>query len=352
MMLIKLATWTGILSFSPGVLSAPSAIHHSVPSGHVRNDAVKLLYQYPKGIWIENIAVRETGDLLLTILSLPHLDQLNPFEPNPKPHTLFSFPDAGSVAGIAEIDYDTFAMAVGNFSLKSGPVNGSWSIWKSSFAEKKYPPNFAKMTDLPEAIFPNGMCGLPGTPTPHAILNGDIRTGKVWRINTTTGAHEVIIDNNLTAVVTDPVFGESGVNGIHVTNESLYFVNTGQQILARMPIKPDGTPIRPPEIIARINAPFEFDDFAIQGDVGYFVTGSGNSIASIRLDGHSRAKIIAGQLNSTEIAEPTSAAFGRTRHDKHILYVVTAGGLAAPVNGNITIGAQVLAIDMKKLGLM
>lgn len=290
--------------------------------------------------------------MLLTVLSLPHLDQLNPFEPNPKPHTLFSFPDAKSVAGIAEIDHKVFAMAVGNFSLESGSVNGSWSIWKGRFTEKKSPPIFAKVTDFSEAIFPNGMCGLPGTSTPHAILNGDIRTGKVWRINTTTGAHEVIIDNNLTAVAPDPVFGESGVNGIHVINESLYFVNTGQRILARMPIEPDGTPIRPPEIIARFNAPLELDDFAIQDDVGYFVTGSGNSIASIRLDGHSKAKIIAGQLNSTEIAEPTSAAFGRTRHDKHVLYVVTAGGLAAPVNGNITVGAQVLAVDMKRLGLM
>lgn len=61
--------------------------------------------------------------------------------------------------------------------------------------------------------------------------------------------------------------------------------------------------------------------------------------------------IVAGDLNSTEIAEPTAAAFGRTIFDLATLYVVTAGGLGAKINGNETVGAQVVAVDLlRKVG--
>ena len=42
---------------------------------------------------------------------------------------------------------------------------------------------------------------------------------------------------------------------------------------------------------------------------------------------------MAGNINSTEIAEPTDTAFGRTPSDRNVLYVVTGGGLRTPVNG-------------------
>ena len=56
-------------------------------------------------------------------------------------------------------------------------------------------------------------------------------------------------------------------------------------------------------------------------------------------------RIVAGNVNSTAIAEPTSAQLGRDG----VLYVTTAGGLAVPVvvGGVPTrVGGQVVAVDL------
>ena len=56
---------------------------------------------------------------------------------------------------------------------------------------------------------------------------------------------------------------------------------------------------------------------------------------------------IAGDLNSTSIAQPTSAAFGRNG-DEGVLFVSTAGGLGIPVNGNEIVGGQIVAVRVGK----
>ena len=55
--------------------------------------------------------------------------------------------------------------------------------------------------------------------------------------------------------------------------------------------------------------------------------------------------VIAGNLNSTAIAEPTSAQLGRNG----VLYVTTAGGLAVPVvvgGEEVRVGGQLVAVDL------
>ncbi len=51
-------------------------------------------------------------------------------------------------------------------------------------------------------------------------------------------------------------------------------------------------------------------------------------------------RIIAGNTNSNLLAGDTAAAFGRTALDQSILYVVTNGGIAAPVNGTYIEGRE------------
>ncbi|KAI0129090.1 hypothetical protein BJ170DRAFT_722035 [Xylariales sp. AK1849] len=320
---------------------------------HPDTPFIRTLYQYPVGTWIENLAVRSSGELLLTLLNVPQLDQLDPSQPEITPSTIHNFsgvPKAASLSGISEFTEDGFAVAVGNFTLGSGPVAGSWAIWSVDFAKsQRDKPAVRKITDLPEATFLNGMCNLPSSSIPQGILTSDIRLGVVYYISTMTGEYNVAVQDSLMATATVPVFGSSGVNGIHIHDGDLYFANTGQAIVAKMPINAtSGTATGEATVIARVlNSTLQFDDFAIQGDDAYLVTGAGNSIEKIGLDGTPKGSIIAGSLNSTQFAEPTACAFGRTENDEHILYVVTAGGIAFPVNGNLTVGAQVLAVDTR-----
>ncbi|KAK5738436.1 hypothetical protein LTR17_005964 [Elasticomyces elasticus] len=262
-------------------------------------------------------------------------------------NTIYSFPDALTVSGIAEIAPDVFAMAVGNFTLTGGPQQGSFSIWSVGFTIHDT-LEAHKITSLPQASFLNGLCNLPGTGSPQDILVGDLKQGLVYHVDTSTGEYGIAINNSLMAAFPVPVLGTVGINGMHVHDGDLFFTNTGQALFAKMPIHTNGTAADKPTIIARVlNSSLEFDDFAIKDNDAYLVTGSGNSIEWIGLDGTSKGRIVAGSLNSTQFAEPTSCAFGRTEADRHILYVVTAGGLATPVDGNVTIGAQVLAVDTR-----
>ena len=336
--------------FSLSVVLPTLALPAKGPRGkHENEPLVRLLYEYPDGTWLENLAVRASGELLITHLEKPRLDQFNPLQTNAEPGVVYTFHSKLALSGIAEIAPDTFAVAVGNFTLTGGGVPNSWGIWDINLQQ----PGEAKATvgeiaSVPEAIFPNGMCKIPSSSTPHNILFGDITTGVIWHVDITTGDAKVAINNTYTAVAKDPVFGTSGVNGMHIYNGVLYFVNTAKGLFVSQPIYPDGTPAGDATVIFRSHKSeeiFYFDDFAIRDDDAYLVTGSGNSIERMGLDGTPKGRIIAGNLNSTDIAGPTSCAFGRTAMDSHILYVITSGALAAPVDGNITTGAQILAVD-------
>ncbi|KAK8047972.1 hypothetical protein PG996_016036 [Apiospora saccharicola] len=336
---------------------------------------VTTLYQYPLGNWVENIAVRASGELLLTLLNTPHVDQIDPSLPDPTPVHVYDFtgvPRAASVLGIAEIDSDIFAVAVGNYSIETGASEpGSWAVWRLDVAGgNENNTDVHLIADMPEALLLDGMCSLPGShgrgnsvldgnsekPRDN-ILFGDLRQGLIYHVDTATGAYRVAVNDTLTAAVPGGPFvaGLVGVNGMRTDPadaSTLYFANIGQGVLARVAIDPTTEAATDKsEVVASIMDAhtMQYDDFAIRGDDIYLVTGAGNSIEKICLaDGKPRGRVIvAGHLNSTEIAEPTSCAFGRTSADEHVLYVVTAGGLAAPINGTVMVGAQVLALDTR-----
>ncbi|KAK8041053.1 hypothetical protein PG994_014060 [Apiospora phragmitis] len=300
---------------------------------------------YPLGTSIENIAVRASGELLLTLLNTPHVDQIDPSQPHPQPATVKDFstlPIAAAVLGIAEINPGVFAVAAGNYTRGAGPEPGSWSVWQMGLNAdgNGHPADTIRLiADIPEALFLNGMASLPSSPGnrasasagPKDILVGDIHQGLIYHVDTVTGSYHVVVNDSLTAAMPHPVFGLLGVNGIHAdssasapSSTTLYFTNTGQGILAKVPIDP---------------AAGAYDDFAVRGDDVYLVTGSDNSVEKRSLaHGGSwspRGRVIVGGNlnNSTEMVEPTACAFGRTEADAHVLYVVTAGTLATPING-------------------
>jgi len=330
--------------FAQGCISVPT---QPANDGHLA--PVRLLYEYPLGTWLENIAIRPTGELLLTFANSAHVDQLDPFAASSTPVTVATLPDRTSNFGIAETAPDAFAVLHGNFSLGSGTVPGSWSVWSLSFrSAHSSAAQVSKIVDLSDANFTNGLTAVPNSPY---LLAGDIRTGAIYRISTSTKSVDTPFASvpsltNLTAPATDPIYGDVATNGLHISGSALYFANTGQGILGAIPIRADGRPAGEAHVVASAQPDLEYDDFALKDGFAYMVTGYGDSIERVRLDGKKRGRVIAGKDNDTTIAQPTSAAFGRTEKDREVLYVVTAGGLAAPL-GNVTVGAQVLAIDLK-----
>lgn len=316
----------------------------------------RLVYEAPDGTWLENLAVRSNGQVLFTRLDQPELYLIDPSLPDSKPALVHRFNDYLSAVNLVETTPDHFAFIAGNYSFTTGNVPGSYALWKidmtnvsvSCDGKLEGAPLLHKVTDVPEASMINGMSRL----TNDLVLVGDLFVGNVRRVNVQTGAYSIISQDALMAPAYNPLFGRIGIDGLHVSpsGKELFFANVGQNLFAKLPIDPTtGEQLGNATIVARtLNSSMYFDDFTLDEDGrAFLVTGSGNSIEELQI-ATGKGRIVAGNLNSTALAQPTAAQFGRGKHEKDVLYVTTGGGLIAPVDGTIVIGAQLVAVDMSK----
>jgi hypothetical protein len=329
----------------------------------VADSLVTTVHSFPNGTWVENIAPRANGKLLVTLVNLPQV-----WEVDPRSHSaelIYSFPEANVTLGIAEVEDDVFAVAVGAFTAPGKGVPGSWSIWKLDFRHASHGswPDCAKVTNphesiaekvvgIPEAVFLNGLSALPsklGT-----VLVGDSFAGKVYAIDIWNASYSLTID--------DPTFKPNssaeivlGLNGLHIKNDKLYYTNSEQSpLLARIPLSIDGHATGPAEVIASnaiypLDLGFQSDDFALDssGNYAWLVSNPSGILVKISLTS-GKQQIVLGGISNPTIAGATSASFGRTKSDSGILYIVTDGGAVDPKASGLR-GGQVLALDTTEL---
>ena len=249
-----------------------SGLVNAVPTPHPPPPAICTIYEFPNETWVENIAVRSNGNLLLNLLSTPQLYELDPFNPAPSSAKLLhTFPYATGLAGIAEIQPNIFAVLAGNWSLETfSTTPASWSAWKVDFTQGRNKlPVVSKIADLTKASFANGMTLLaPGSPF---LLIADSVLGVVWRLNYLTSEYKVILESPLMTPPSGPIV--LGINGIHVFNSYVYFTNSFQGLFARVPVNlhgPDaGSATGKYEVVANNGAG---DDFAFDKEGNAYIT--------------------------------------------------------------------------------
>lgn len=324
-----------------------------------REDQARTIYQFPNDTYVENIAIRPNGQILVNILTSPQIWLVDPEFPG-KAVLVHEFSDVLGLSGIVEYQPDVFAIAGGNVSLSTGEsIVGSWSIWSldlgglnisSNAPVPAQLPEVSKIADVPPATFLNGMALLSG-PEKQLLFVGDVKTGTIYSVDIDTGEYVIAINNTFTAPGPDYAFGVAATDGLQMCNDTLYFTNVGQKKLNRVRLDVDGTPAGDFETVAQTSTPLDqWDDFALDHEGNAWMsTGGANTIQKINTR-TGDVKIVAGDVNSTAIAEPTSAKFGRRETDAMVLYVTTAGGLATPVNGDIVVGGQVVAIRTESRG--
>ncbi|MCJ1451608.1 hypothetical protein MMC28_001948 [Mycoblastus sanguinarius] len=305
-----------------------------------------LVYEFPNGTWLENLAVRSCGSILLTIITSPDLYLIDPLSPSPTPTLLHHFDDALWLTGITETSPDTFQIVVANGTLKNLDVApGSNRIYTVSFPPGSDVPDVSLAATVPDAEFLNGLTTL----NPTTVLAADSQKGVIWAIDTVTGASRIAIDDPLFKYT--PAIPNLGVNGLKLRGSTLYFTNSAQALLAKVEINADGTAASQPTVIAYSAPGTAYDDFALdwRGDA-FLTTGAGNSVELVSSGGELQV-VVAGNVNSTEIAEPTAAQFGKRGEEVGaVLYVTTGGGLAIPVDGDEIVGGQLVAVDTRGVG--
>lgn len=311
----------------------PRTVNHLLPTRRV--------FQLNQtGTWLENIAVRHNGDLLVSLL-LPTASLYTLKRPYSSSRTfslLHTFDNATGLLGITETCADTFAVLSIQFGETSSPVPGSATIWDVAFNNDKLLTK--KVTNIPDILVPNGIASIPGS---SAVFVADSTGGAITRCDTRTATCALFLNTTQTA----PAPGSSrptGVNGIHYRHGYLYWSNSNLVSIFRIRLGNDGYPPSNAcvETVGKVDATF-IDDFAIDDDGRFWIAAnSNNTIIALRDKGSS--EVVAGSLADLAIAGPTSAAFGRTVRDGKTLYVVTNGASSGPVNG-VTEPAKIVAVD-------
>ena len=182
-----------------------------------------------------------------------------------------------------------------------------------------------------------------------SILLGDAGLGVVWKLSLQTGFSTIVLADPLMKKVT--LDAPDGINGLKVMGSDVWFTRGFNATLAKTKITNAGFAYGAATVVGRNSSEtWTMDDLVIDSKGRAFVAIPFENLVA-RYDGNgSLPVVVAGNRNSTEIAEPTSLAFRRTKNgtvDESVLYVATGGAVADPINGTITVGGQIVKIQLR-----
>ncbi|CZR67663.1 uncharacterized protein PAC_17562 [Phialocephala subalpina] len=309
-----------------------------------------VVHQFPLPTFIENLAIRPNGQILITVVNTASLILLDPSVPTPAPVVIHKFDDVLAVTGIIELEPDVFYVAIGNFDLMKGNEFGSYSIWKVDMNEfeKEGKAEVEKIASLEKHGLPNGFEALPGHKDFFIFADSD--AGTVVKVDVKTGVSSVLIDVDEMKHLPEGM--PLGINGLKVLSGYLYWSNTSKKIFNRIRINSDGASIGTAEILA---SDIIIDDFCFDKKGNAWVTThSDNTVAVIKpkggvwAAGENQVVTAIGKVDEMTVAGGTACHFGRGEGSGHVLYLTTTGGLSAPVGGDKVEGGKVVAIDTSK----
>lgn len=305
---------------------------------------LRTIYQFSNPNWIENIAVRSNGDLLFTMLTKPELYQLREAQGQPPQMELVhSFESLTGLMGIAETTEDSFIVAGGNFSSPGVGVPGTFSVWEIKMRGRW--PQVSKVVDIPEAVLLNGVVTNPWIK--NEVLIADSSLGKVFKVSVKEKKYQVAVEVPEMAPPADAPI-QLGVNGVHIHDGFLFWTNSLLKTLFRVRIDKNGIVAAGARVETIATPLSSLDDFAIdRKGTSWVTTNANNSV--LRISPNGKSVVVAGSISELTVAGATAAAFGRKPLDRDVLYVVTSGALAGPVNGTITEGGKIVAINAKGL---
>jgi hypothetical protein len=147
------------------------------------------------------LAIRQNGQILVTILSAPELYQVDPFHTDNPPTLIHHIPGAMSLLGIVELQQDVFYVIAGNVSIETlQATNGSYSLWKVEMdtgdvvdGAMNPPAIISKVTDIPEGVALNGIAVL--NESRGLAVIGDAGAGQVFTVDVETGTYSKTIED-------------------------------------------------------------------------------------------------------------------------------------------------------------
>ena len=308
---------------------------------------------FPKGYFLENLAVRADGSVLVSSLLNKELWCVPGPDPSLDVEPVVVHTFANIVMGMVETEPDIFIVSLsdGYTTHESHLVRIDLNGWVPG---NPVSPEIIYTFDYRVRAL-NGSCLLG----PGVMLIADCFAGLIWRIDLDGGAHHArariwiqhpTMGMDLDSEVAPPP--QPGINGIHYGPRTgyVYYTSTAQQVFMRIPVDPDTLePAGLPEFVAAID---KTDDFCIDEVAGfaYVTRHRGNTIDRVPLaPGHgSEVRHIAGDPFDERLVGPSSAAWGRGPADPgRVAYVTIDGGRTAPPPDGIVRDAALLRVELQ-----
>ncbi|HWD82810.1 MAG TPA: hypothetical protein VG497_28110 [Kribbella sp.] len=319
--------------------------------------ALTTVATFPEHYFLENLAVRADGSMLVTALNRRELWWVPaPAEDATIGAVLVDRLD-GLPMSIVETEPDVFYVSsMAPATLDRYDLRG-WSPGA--------PVNRTRTLSFPvEAAGLNGSAVL----APGVILIADCAAGLIWRVDLTEDGlagkasvwlkHDTMVPGtdadkavHLTQTFSIPY---PGVNGVRVAEKSGYVYYTGswEQIFARVAVDPvTHQPAGEPEVVTKgIHA---VDDFCVDEDAGvaYITTHIDNTLWRVPLDpavAATDSELIIGEPIDHRFLGPSSAAWGRQDSDHgRVAYFTTDGGHTPPNPAGVIKPAAVVRVEFR-----
>jgi hypothetical protein len=309
----------------------------------------KTIATLPVGTFLENIAVRANGTLLVSSMLHGEIFFLDPNAEDPhstlkKVHTFVTESTFVEDEGARDYGSGTLSEAIVEdprnndqfytFSGKHGKT-GSWAVFKIDMHlfERDGKVIVDKVADVPWALWLNGATFIPGT---SKLVVADSLQGQLISCDVDSGDVKVWLEDPLLAKITDrPPW--PGVNGVQCYRGHIFLTSSDRALLVRAQIS-TSTGEYTQNSLKVMAEGVAGDDLAFDvGGNAYVTTNPQQTVLMFPRIGLNDAEmtaerfIVAGGWESAETAGPTAVAFGRTEKDNSSIYVVTTGGLINPV---------------------
>jgi hypothetical protein len=298
MIINRMRAWSSLALAGVGYTTAVSAATE-----------VRLIYQFPDGTFIENIALRPNGELVLNTFADGQIFTIDPTDEQPVPQLAAKIPEVTGVTGIAHIGPDIYLVSAGITDIPNMTFDdGSAQV---NVIDLNQPCSGSNQTitlvrKVPEANILNGMTSLPGQP--HLFLSVDSKTGDIYRINIETNDIDIAFQDDQLGLIENPPVPLGG-NGIHASEGYLYFTQSARQYFGRIKIGPTGEKLGEVEVITKLisnsTAISVYDDFTRGPDGAFYVTQEPQSLIRITEDGQ---QTVLMDENSDVVANGTTCA--------------------------------------------
>jgi hypothetical protein len=292
---------------------------------------ISTIASFPERFFLENLAVRADGSILVTVLNhkqlwhVPAPDGGQPVTPE-LVHTFDDF-----VMGIVETEPDIFYVSTAvRGTLQRVDMRG----WTPGAATT---PTRVLSFEKPAGL--NGSCLL----APGVILLADSLAGVIWRVDLADDSLSATAslwlqdptmapnpDNGLTSVMGP----QPGINGIRYAARThvVYYTATAHKLFMRVAVDPTThAPLGEPEVVV---ADITADDLCLdeKAEVAYLTTHTDNTVVAVPIGAGADGalSVVAGDPFTEQLVGPSSAAWARGPADYgRVAYVTTDGGFTA-----------------------